>query len=121
MQVAANEQVEFVSEAHIDDATKDAELQAELQKEDLQSKPENMRPKIAQGRVDKALREKCLLSQSYIRETSKTVEQVVKEAIAEIGENIKVRRFVRYELGAGIETGGGDDFATEVKKQMGQA
>ena len=104
----------------IPQAARDEELAAELQKEDLQSKPENIRPKIAQGRVDKTLGRACLLNQDYIKDPTKTVETVVKEAIASLGENIRVRRFVRYDLGEGIEKRS-DDFAAEVAAQTGQA
>ena len=120
MQVAANPDVAFVSEADVDAGFKERELQAELQKEDLLEKPENIRPKIAQGRVDKTVGRTCLLNQEYIRDPTKTVDEVVKATIAALGENVKVRRFTRFNLGEGIEKKQ-DDFAAEVAAQMGEA
>ena len=76
------------------------------------------REKIVQGRVDKIAKTMALLEQPYIKDTTKTVGEVVKEAIAGIGENIQVRRFSRYVLGEGIEKKTAD-FAAEVAAQTG--
>merc|ERR1712176_275280 len=94
----------------------EAEKQAEMQKEDLASKPENIREKIVQGRVDKIVNERALLEQTYIMDTTKTVREAITEAIAIIGENIKVRRFSRHVLGEGIEKKQ-ENFADEVAAQ----
>merc|ERR1712176_1314332 len=94
----------------------EAEKQAEMQKEDLASKPENIREKIVEGRVEKIINERALLEQTYIMDTTKTVREAITESIASIGENIKVRRFSRYVLGEGIEKKT-VDFATEVEEQ----
>ena len=69
--------------------------------------------KIVEGRIAKRLNELVLLSQPYIKDSSLTVEDLVKQAAAKIGENIKVRRFTRYTLGEGIEKNQ-MDFAEEV-------
>jgi elongation factor Ts len=63
-------------------------------------KPETIRQKIVEGKMRKFYDQVCLLRQAYIRDDSKTVQQVVQEAVARIGENIAVRRFVRLEMGA---------------------
>ena len=63
--------------------------------------------------------EKALVTKDYIKDTSKTVEELVKEATAEIGEKISIRRFTRYNLGEGIEKRN-EDFAAEVAAQMGK-
>ena len=76
MQVAADDSVEFVSIDEIGEELRQKELEIEMQKEDLQSKPENIRPKIAEGRVKKNLDSKCLLSQDHIKFDNKTVEEV---------------------------------------------
>ncbi len=73
-----------------------AELMAS---EALASKPEEMREKIVAGQLNKHFAEQVLMSQAYILDDSKTVEQHVKEAIAKLGENIVVRQFKRIELG----------------------
>ncbi len=80
-------------------------------------KPEKIIEKIVDGRLEKFFEETCLLEQSYIRDDSKTCEQLVKELIGRIGENIKVRRFVRYEMGEGLEKRA-DNFADEVAAQL---
>ena len=67
--------------------------------ETLASKPEEMREKIVTGQLNKHFAEQVLMSQSYILDDSKTVEQHIKEAIAKLGENIVVRQFKRIELG----------------------
>merc|ERR1712174_60000 len=95
MQIAASPSVEYVAPEDASAEFVEAEKQAEMQKEDLASKPENIRDKIVKGRA--------LLEQTYIMDTSKTVREAITEAIASIGENIKVRRFSRYVLGEGIE------------------
>ena len=80
-------------------------------------KPEKIVDKIVDGRMEKYFQESCLMEQSYIRDDSMTCEQLIKELIAKIGENIKVRRFVRYEMGEGLEKRN-EDFAEEVAAQL---
>ena len=113
MQVAACPNVEYVS---IDEIPKDVvenEKKIEMGRDDLSGKPENIKEKIVEGRIAKRLNELVLLSQPYIKDSSLTVEALVKQAAAKIGENIKVRRFTRYTLGEGIEKNE-MDFADEV-------
>jgi elongation factor Ts len=80
-------------------------------------KPEKIVEKIVDGRIEKYFQEVCLLEQAYIRDDSKTCEQLIKEMIGKIGENIQVRRFVRYEMGEGLEKKN-EDFAQEVAAQF---
>jgi elongation factor Ts len=61
-------------------------------------KPENITQKIVEGRVDKFVKEKALLTQAYVKEPDKTVGDLLLETIQKVGENVVVRRFVRYEL-----------------------
>ena len=89
------------------------EKQIEMGRDDLSGKPEQIKEKIVEGRIAKRLNELVLLSQPYIKDSSLTVEDLVKQAAAKIGENIKVRRFTRYTLGEGIEKNQ-MDFAEEV-------
>jgi len=65
------------------------------------------------GRIEKYYKEVCLMEQPYIKDPDQTITDVVKAKIAKIGENISIRRFVRYQLGEGIEKRV-DDFAAEV-------
>ena len=85
------------------------------------SKPEQVLSKITEGQLSKWLKEICLLDQAWVKDPDKTIEQIQQELIAKIGENIKIRRFVRFELGEGLEKKAKDDFATEVAKAAGQA
>lgn len=62
-------------------------------------KPENIVEKIAEGKVQKFYKENCLLQQLYVRDPNLTVEDVINDVIAKIGENISIRRFVRYQIG----------------------
>ena len=83
-------------------------------------KPEAMLAKIVDGQIAKWTKEICLLDQSFVKDPDKTIETLQQELIAKIGENIKIRRFVRFELGEGLEKKK-DDFAAEVAKQAGLA
>jgi len=98
MQIAAMSP-KYVSEADVP-AEEMERVKAELMaSEALASKPEEMREKIVEGQLKKHFVEQVLMSQAYILDDSKTVEQHVKEAIAKLGENIVVRQFRRIELG----------------------
>ncbi|MBO8229982.1 elongation factor Ts [Prochlorococcus marinus str. MU1404] len=113
MQVAACPNVEYVSIDEIPSNIVEKEKQIEMGRDDLSGKPEQIKEKIVEGRIAKRLNELVLLSQPYIKDSSLTVEDLVKQAAAKIGENIKVRRFTRYTLGEGIEKNQ-MDFAEEV-------
>ena len=98
MQIAAMSP-KYVSEADIP-AEEMERVRTELMaSEALASKPEEMREKIVEGQLKKHFVEQVLMSQTYILDDSKTVEQHIKEAIAKLGENIVVRQFRRIELG----------------------
>ena len=113
MQVAACPNVEYVSIDEIPINIVEKEKQIEMGRDDLSGKPEQIKEKIVEGRIAKRLNELVLLSQPYIKDSSLTVEDLVKQAAAKIGENIKIRRFTRYTLGEGIEKNE-MDFADEV-------
>jgi len=113
MQVAACPNVEYVSIDEIPAEVVEKEKQIEMGRDDLSGKPEQIKEKIVEGRIAKRLNELVLLSQPYIKDSSLTVEDLVKQVAAKIGENIKVRRFTRYTLGEGIEKNQ-MDFAEEV-------
>ena len=113
MQVAACPNVEYVSIDEIPSDIVEKEKQIEMGRDDLSGKPEQIKEKIVEGRIAKRLNELVLLSQPYIKDSSLSVEDLVKQAAAKIGENIQVRRFTRYTLGEGIEKNE-MDFADEV-------
>lgn len=84
-----------------------------------EGKPANIVDKIVEGRIDKYFKENCLLEQPFVKDPDKTVEHMVKEQIAHIGENISIRRFARYVVGEGIEKNQ-TNFAEEVMAQVRQ-
>ncbi|MDM9381698.1 translation elongation factor Ts [Chlorogloeopsis sp. ULAP01] len=118
MQVAACPNVEYVKVEDIPPDVVAKEKEIEMGRDDLGNKPEAVKEKIVQGRIEKRLKELTLLDQPYIRDQSITVDELVKQAIAQLGENIQVRRFVRFVLGEGIEKQE-TNFAEEVAAQMG--
>jgi elongation factor Ts len=83
-------------------------------------KPEKIVDKIVDGQINKFFSETVLLEQAYVKDDKKTIEDVQRELIAKIGENVKIRRFVRYELGEGLEKKQ-EDFAAEVAAQVAAA
>ena len=120
MQVAACPNVEYVSTAEIDPEVLAKEKEIEMGREDLANKPDNIKEKIVQGRIDKRSKELSLLDQPYIKDQSITIEELVKQTVALLGENIQIRRFTRFVLGEGIEKKE-SNFAEEVAEATGQA
>nr|WDA99124.1 elongation factor Ts [Gronococcus sybilensis] len=103
MQIAACPDVQYIQTSDIPQSVLDKEDEIESQKEDLKEKPEDIKKQIVQGRINKRLKEMSLLEQQYIKNTEITVEEFIKRNIATMGENIQVRRFVRFILGEGME------------------
>ena len=99
MQIASNPEIQVVSTDDISEQTKEEAWKFESAKEDLQNKPEEIRNKIVQGRVDKNLKRQVLLEQEFIRDPNITVNEYIKQVVGVIGENIRVKRFTRYVLG----------------------
>ena len=99
MQIAACPDVEIVSLDDIPQDLKQKEWDFESAKDDLKNKPEEIKNKIIEGRVNKNLKTKVLLEQDYIRDSKVTVESYLKQNISLFGENIKIARFVRFSLG----------------------
>jgi elongation factor Ts len=120
MQIAACPNVEYVKVSDIPADIAEKEKAIEMGRDDLAGKPDNIKEKIVQGRIDKRLKEMTLLDQPYIRDQNITVEELVKQTIAQTGENIQVRRFVRFVLGEGIEKQE-SNFADEVAAMTGGA
>ncbi len=84
-----------------------------------EGKPEKIVEKMVDGRLEKFFQEICLMEQPYIRDPEKKVRDLITEKIATIGENIKIRRFARFELGEGLAKKE-DDFAAEVQAMTRQ-
>jgi elongation factor Ts len=119
MQIAAmNPQFVRKEEVSADVAAHEREVLLAKAKET--GKPEPVIQKMVDGQISKWMKEICLLDQPFVKDPDKTIDQIQQELIAKIGENIKIRRFVRFELGEGLEKKK-DDFAAEVAKQAGLA
>jgi elongation factor Ts len=103
MQVAACPNVEYVTTDEIPAEISEREKAIEMGRDDLEGKPEKMKEKIVEGRIAKRLKELALMEQPFIKDSSITVAELVKQTAGKIGENVKVRRFTRYTLGEGIE------------------
>ncbi len=101
---------EFVSRTQIPQEVIDEETRIEMGKEDLAKKPENIRAKIVEGRVNKLMAQKCLLEQPFVKNPDQTVEQ-------HIAGKLEIKAFVRWTLGEGLEKRQ-DNFAEEVMNQM---
>ncbi|MCD4712951.1 MAG: translation elongation factor Ts [Clostridiales bacterium] len=82
-----------------------------------EGKPAQIVDKMVEGRIAKYYKEVCLLEQPFIKDPDKTVDQLLKEKIAKIGENLSIRRFSRFEVGEGLEKKS-ENFAEEVAKQL---
>jgi elongation factor Ts len=117
MQIAACPNVEYVRLEDIPADVAAKEKSIEMGKDDLAGKKEELKEKIVAGRIEKRLKELCLIEQPYVKDQTITVDQLVKSLAGELGENIQVRRFVRFTLGEGIQVEQ-SDFAAEVAAQM---
>ncbi len=102
---------EFVSRAQIPQSVIDEETRIEMGKEDLANKPENIRAKIVEGRVNKLMAQKCLLEQPFVKNPDQTVEAL-------LAGKLEIKSFVRWTLGEGLEKRQ-ENFAEEVMSQIG--
>jgi len=116
MQIAAAKP-EYISRSEVPDTEIEREknvLRAQALEE---GKPEKIIEKMVEGRIEKYFKDNCLLEQAFIKDPDKTIELLIHETVARIGENISVRRFSRYEVGEGIEKEE-SDFVAEVMSQL---
>ena len=102
---------QFVSRDQIPQSVIDEETRIEMGKEDLLKKPEAIRGKIVEGRINKLMAERCLLDQGFVKDPNQTVAELIEG-------KMKVIAFTRYELGEGLEKRQ-DNFAEEVMSQLG--
>ena len=108
---------QYVKREEVPASVVEAERKAQKDKAIAEGKPEAIAEKIVEGRMDKFFSEICLLDQAFVKDPDKTVGQLLTELISRIGENIVIRRFVRFERGEGIEKKE-ENFAEEVMKQI---
>ncbi len=116
MQIAAS-RPEYVSKEDVPQEVLEKEKEILKNQALNEGKPEKVVEKMVEGRIEKYYKQACLLEQEYIRDTEITVSKLISDQIAKIGENIKVRRFARFEMGEGIEKKQ-EDFASEVMSQI---
>ncbi len=116
MQIAAYKPL-FVSDKDVDQESLENERKIYLAQAINEGKPEQVAGKIVEGRIKKYYKEVCLLDQEYFRDSTKSIRDLINDAVLAIGEKITVRRFVRYEMGEGLEKRT-DNFAEEVAKQV---
>ncbi len=100
IQIVSSEATRWVSRDEVPEDAKAEELAIYAKQAADEGKPEAIQKKIADGRLDKWLKEVCLLDQQYFRDEDMTVEQARAQLSAETGENVVIRRFSRFELGA---------------------
>jgi elongation factor Ts len=117
MQIAACPNVQFVTFEEIPVSVSEEEKRVEMAKDDLGNKPREMKEKIVEGRIQKRLKEMVLLEQAFIRDNTIKIDELVKQTVAKLGENIKIRRFHRFNLGEGLEKRD-ENFGEEVAKMI---
>jgi elongation factor Ts len=121
MQVAAMSP-QYVSQEEIPVAVIEQERAIRMEQARQQNKPEPVLQKIVDGQIAKWFKEVCLMDQTWIKDPDgkKDIKSLLTDLVGKIGENIKVRRFARYEVGEGLAKRA-DDFVEEVKRQAGQS
>jgi len=111
---------QYVSQEEIPPSVLEKEKSIRLELAKTSGKPETVIPKIVDGQIAKWAKEVCLLDQIWVKDSEgkKDIRALLTDLVAKTGENIRVRRFVRYEVGEGLEKRA-DDFVAEVQKQSG--
>jgi elongation factor Ts len=102
MQIAAANP-RYVRRDEVSEAEKEKERAIYRAQTEQSGKPAAVIDRIVEGKIEKFFSEICLLEQPFIRDPSKTIEQLVKESVARTGENVIVRRFSRFQIGEGDE------------------
>ncbi len=98
MQIAASSPL-YVKRDNVDQETIDREMDIYREQAKSQGKPENILEKIATGKLNKFYSEICLMEQPFVKDPDKTIENLVTETIAKLGENISINRFSRFKIG----------------------
>lgn len=116
MQVAASSP-KYVNKEDVPEEDIEREREVLMHQVMNEGKPEHVAAKIVEGRLEKFYEQICLLEQPFIKDPSIKVKDLLNQKISKIGENIKIRRFERFQVGEGLEKRE-EDFADEVAKQM---
>jgi elongation factor Ts len=114
----ASENPRYLDKSDVPEADAEAERQIQIARVMEEGKPQAVAEKMVEGRMRKWFEEVCLLEQKFIKDDKVTIGQMITAAVARIGENIKIRRFARFEVGEGIQKKS-TDFAAEVAAQIG--
>ncbi|MBW1687454.1 MAG: translation elongation factor Ts [Deltaproteobacteria bacterium] len=109
---------EFVRREEVPAAAIAREKAIQRQRVIEEGKPDHIADRIVEGRMGKFFEDVCLLEQKFVKDDSKTVQDLLTEAVSRIGENIQIRRFTRYSLGEGLARKE-EDFAAEVAAVAG--
>lgn len=117
MQIAASNP-KYVSRDEVPEEEVAREREVLVQQAVNEGKPEAIANKMVEGRIEKFYEQICLLDQNFIKDPSVKIRDLLGAKISKIGENLKIRRFVRFEVGEGLEKKE-ENFAEEVAKQMG--
>ncbi len=117
MQIAASNP-RFVRREEVSEEILNAEREVLANQARNEGKPEKIIDKMVEGRIAKYYKENCLLEQVFVKNPDVTIQELLNEKIAKIGENLSIRRFARFEVGEGIEKKE-ENFAEEVAKQLG--
>ncbi|MEJ2053181.1 MAG: translation elongation factor Ts [Calditrichaceae bacterium] len=88
-----------IKKEDLDQAVVDKEMEIFKEQAKASGKPENIVEKIAQGRMDKFYTEVCLLDQAYVKDMDITIQQLLTDTIAKVGENVSIKRFARFRIG----------------------
>tara|TARA_B100000378_G_scaffold262541_1_gene244727 strand:+ start:738 stop:1358 length:621 start_codon:yes stop_codon:yes gene_type:complete len=105
MQIAATNPLSVTRDG-IDSVVVDKEKEIFTEQAKLSGKPDNVLEKIIEGRIEKFYQEICLLEQSFIKDSDKSVKDILMETIATLGENISIARFSRFEVGDMLSSNG---------------
>jgi len=105
MQIAATNPLSVTRDG-IDSVVVDKEKEIFTEQAKLSGKPDNVLEKIIEGRIEKFYQENCLLDQSFIKDSDKSVQDILMETIATLGENISIARFSRFEVGDALSSNG---------------
>lgn len=116
MQIAAS-RPEYVRIEEVPQENVEKEKEILIVQAKNEGKPQNIAEKMVEGRIKKYYKDVCLMEQDFVKDPSKTISDLITEATLKIGEKITIRRFVRYEMGEGLEKRK-DNFAEEVMNQM---
>lgn len=99
----ASENPRYLTKEEVPAADAEAERQIQIQRVMEEGKPQQIAERIVAGRISKWYEDVCLMEQKFIKDDSKTIGDLIAGAVSRMGENIRIRRFARFEVGEGIE------------------